>query len=146
MFLPSEEEQFPVGRPRNGRRWRTGWRALWQAPSSRRQSLCFSALRRNQPDVRRLRSFCRQIIVVSHLERVIVFFDLLLVLRLIRRHVSDLSSIRPPRELLYAIRRVADLFGFAPAHRHNENLRLRVPSNSVVGGEGQPVPVRRPPG
>src|SRR5258708_25378990 len=73
-----------------------------------------------------------------------MFFDFLLVLRLVGSYVGDLLPVGPPGKLLNAVRRLGSLAGFAAGHGKNEDLRLRVFSGSIRGDKGQSVAGRGP--
>src|SRR5260370_30531313 len=96
MLLPGEGQPLAIGRPGNRRcRW-AGRRALRQAPCARGQPLCFSAFCRKNPDVRGERGCGREEIIVADLEGIMMFFDFLLVLRLVVSDVTDLFTVVPP--------------------------------------------------
>ncbi len=142
VLLPGEEQPLAVGRPRDGRCRRAGRRALGKAPSAGGQPLCFSALCRKNPKVRRLFRLGRKEIVVTHLEGIVMFFDLLFVLRLVGSDVGDLFPVGPPGKLLNAVRRVGNLPGLAAGHGENENLWLCVFAGSVRRDKRQAVAAR----
>src|SRR5713226_10338264 len=139
MLLPAEQQPLAIGRPVNRRRRGAGWRALGEAPSARGQPLRFSAFCGENPEVRGQFRFGGQEIVVTDLECIVMFFDLLLVLRLVGSDVSDLLAVGSPGKLLDAVRRLGNLAGFAAVHRPNENLWLGIFSGPVRGDNRQAV-------
>lgn len=101
----------------------------------------------------RSRSGGRQVVVVSHFERVVVLLDLFLVGWVVAGDVGDVLSIRTPGKLFNSVGRVGDFLRVATTHRHNQNLWAIFLSCAVVflflgvghdRHECQPVAARGP--
>src|SRR5712672_1034410 len=122
VFLLSEGDEFPVGRPGKRRRRRTRRQNFWEAPRTGSQTPGFSALGSNKPDVGRQSRFCFEITIVANFEGIQMLLNFLFVSGLVRGDESDVVSVRPPGELFYTTGRVGDFLGIAPAHGKNENL------------------------
>ncbi len=145
MLLPRKQEPLSIGRPRDGRRWGTGRRALGKAPGPRSQSLRLSAFRGQNPEMRRPLRLGGQKVIVADFKRIMMFLEFLLVLRLVRSDIGNLLPIGPPGVLLDAIRRFRNFARFAAGHRENENLRGGLFSRPLHGDKRQAVAARRPP-
>ena len=83
--------------------------------------------------------FDREVIIVTDLESVVVFFDFLFVFWLVGADVSDLLPAGPPGKLLNASQGGGNLVSFAARHGENKDLRFGVLSRSIHGDKRQAV-------
>lgn len=154
MLLPDERQGLAVRFPRDRRRRRARWPALGKAPGARGQPLGILILGAHQPDVGGSWRTCGQVVVVSHLERIIVFLDLFLVGRVVAGDVRDVLAVRPPSELFDPVGSVGGFPGVSAGHGHDEYLRAIFSFGDIVLArrighdrhEGQPVAARGPAG